>query len=258
LDDRVDAPDASREQLASLITRQRSILERLYNHQYLNSSTLSQFEWMLVSLITYDLDNRRRLQEFVRQMFAALEFDAQRRYRLSPRKSLETYSENLGKAYTNGLMIFAGSAASEYTNNLVYQAGVAAHYIHILRDFWVDLSLGYFNISQEEIVEFGWSIDSLRTVDLSPWVRRVIDKARESFEVGLVEIGRLRTMRYRFLGYAKSIQYILVMRQITLNGFELRDLQPLSKTDKFYMLCWALIAALRPGFATKSVKKIFN
>jgi phytoene/squalene synthetase len=173
LDDLIDAPSASSRTIESALKKQKELIAFLYQGQPPPELChLNPYELMLHNLIEHDKTKGGDLRDYLMDMFSALEFDTQRRYQLSSQDSLDKYSWSLGRAYTNALWVFT-SHQSVQINPLCYSAGYAAHQVHILRDFYIDLSLGYYNISFEELAAFGWSFNQLERTDIRPWVGKM-------------------------------------------------------------------------------------
>lgn len=246
LDDLVDAPNALNNLVRTMLDRQRDIISAMYEYEtqsiYL---ALNIYEQMLVELISYDRTNGQSLQTYITDMLGLLEFDAKRRYQLCKQKDLDDYSRSLGRAYTKVLQICTARGnflANNHEDNL---AGYAAHQAHILRDFYIDVPLGYFNISQEYMKSLGYTLEQLSSMeldqlDLRPWVRDTVSTGTRAFIQGLKAIKQIRNWRCRLLGYVTSAQYIYVLEKIKQNDYCLQRDYTASSIEKRRMLAWAL------------------
>jgi len=245
LDDVLDAPHQSNLTMREIISRQTELLANLYQSR--DVSLQNQAEEMLQLAIEYDVAHKNYLQNYIMEMFHALEFDAHRRYQSCSHSLLNEYSKNLGQSYTRVLQAFTHAPNTQFlaTDN-VYQAGIAAHQAHILRDFYNDIALGYYNISAEDMAKWGWSVNDLAEVDLHEWVQEIVTTAYSSFLTGLQGFSQVKNKRFRFLGYAMSIQYIFILETIQCDDYQLRRCYQPSNRDKGRMLLWALKATFLP------------
>jgi len=246
LDDMIDAPGAPSEAIQAVAASQKALFTALYEGLDLGTAPRNRPEEMLVQMVRFDRANGCRLRPFIADMFSALEFDAKRRYQTRSQCDLDIYSHALGRSYTNVLKVFTSPGSFSETNPLSHEAGFAAHQVHILRDLYVDLSLGYCNVSREDLATFRWKVEDLSRVDILPWVHATACKARAAFRRGLQGIAHIPNPRCRLLGYATSAHYMLVLDRLQLNGYNLATLPPVSAAAEGRSLVWALRATFCP------------
>jgi len=260
LDDLVDALDATKEVIQAIVEKQKTLIGKLYsNNIRINVYELNIYEQMLYYLVKHDITNDCYLHNYFMNMFHAIEFDSQRRYQVSPQTALDTYSNRLGGAYTRVLQAFTSwHQTKPQADDMVYYSGFAAHKAHILRDFYTDISLGYYNISKESLAEYGWSIDQLPYVDLRNWVYRTVKETYLAFRYGLDALKKVQNQRLRFLGYATCAQYIFVLEKIRRNDYHLRLSYKPSPFEKRRMFSWALKAAFHPNFEFNQIEEVFQ
>jgi phytoene/squalene synthetase len=251
LDDCIDAPGASSEAIQAVIARQRDLLNSLYQGKKSSMSVREDYEEMLVQILRYDCSHNYLLRTFVMDMFAALEFDARRRYHACSQGELDAYSLALGRSYTNVLQVFVDPKNPTSLNSLAHQAGFAAHQVHMLRDLYIDLALGYCNVSREDLDKFHWKVEDLPETDIHPWVVKTASKAFHAFQQGLQEIACISNPRCRLLGYATSAHYMLILKKLQSNGYHLTSLSPASKVAEGRGLAWALRATFNPRVISK-------
>jgi len=113
IDDVVDAPasnDVSSQsdgERISFIRRQRELVERLYRSE--RPGDLTPEEEIIADLIGHDRGENSRLESFIRNMFAIIEFDAYRKGRLISQQELTWYSNCLAKSVIDGIQYFVGN-----------------------------------------------------------------------------------------------------------------------------------------------------
>lgn len=249
LDDTIDSPNAVNKENQILIAKQKNI----FSHSYENGldfkfKNLNIYEQMLVFLITQDKANGSYLRDCIFDMLLGLEFDAQRRFKTSSHQALEKYSQRLGRSYTNVLQIFTMPTQNTYQTNQGVLAGYASHQVHILRDFYEDISLGYYNVSKRDLTEFGWSPNQLAHVNIRPWVYKNVQKACATFDQGLSELKNCANLRFKLLSYALSSRYIYILGKIIQNDFILLNSYAPSKTEKLFMVYWSLKSTFDKSF----------
>ena len=256
LDDRIDAPGALGEDIRAIAANQKALLIALYNGRDTNAAPRIAAEEMLAQMVRYDCMNGCRLRSFVMDMFGALEFDASRRYQVRSQRKLDAYSHALGRSYTDVLQAFAGMGGVGGTDSLAGVAGYAAHQVHILRDLYVDLSLGYCNISSEDLTRYQWTVQSLPHDDLRPWVDATARKAQAAFKRGLQGIALIRSPRCRLLGYATSAHYMIVLERLALNGYDVASMLPISKAAEGRSFAWSLRATFYSPTAASRIEAL--
>jgi phytoene/squalene synthetase len=200
----------------------------------------NDYENMLLIILEHDKRGNCYLQRHVLEMLSALQFDSKRRHQISSKDELDLYSTLLGRAYTNFILSFISRSVNG-KDSAVHLAGYAAHKAHILRDFYQDISMGYYNISNEELMKHGYLKDQLLSADLRPWVFDVVQESYENFKCGLKGIMQLEDLRCRFIGLLISVQYLYVLERIKCNDYVLGRIaiEPNTK-EKRYMFRWAL------------------
>jgi phytoene/squalene synthetase len=158
-------------------------------------------------------------------MLAALVWDTRRRGQFSDRSALQAYSLALGRAYTNALQAFVAQSHVYPDAPGRCAAGTAAHLVHLLRDFVQDWEAGYYNISRQEMAEFG--------LDAAPfdfegeafrnWVRVVAQRARGLFRDGQRYLDSLQVYRCKLLGYLYCVRYEILLDQIEHQGYRIAE-----------------------------------
>ena len=98
------------------------------------------------------------MEIYLRHMMRVMDFDVRRRGRLVTEGELSEYTRWLAIAVTEAMHYFIGNGASAPANDPTrYMAVSGAHILHMLRDTYVDLRAGYFNIPGEVLgAAFDW------------------------------------------------------------------------------------------------------
>ena len=143
-DDVIDVTAQTDEERLTFVQRQRDLIERLYSNSSVNG--LSPEEEIAAELIRNERGDSGRLQSFIRNMFAIIEFDAQRKGRLISQEELNWYTESLGKSVTDGLQYFIGNDHPYPITEDRNLASHGAHVSHLLRDMLSDTADGFINI----------------------------------------------------------------------------------------------------------------
>lgn len=147
-DDQVDDNLATKAQRVELVRRQKRIINSSYLRKEVEN--LLPEEQMIKEVIFSDKRTNPRLESFIRNFLAIIEFDAKRRGRRINPQELSWYTKTLGKAVTDCIEYFIGNK-SQYPDSVYkYRAATAAHITHILRDQEKDSLLGYFNVLPEK------------------------------------------------------------------------------------------------------------
>ena len=110
VDDIIDETPLSLEERTLFILSQRKLIDSLYKNE--KTLELSRGEQIISDLIKHDKEENSKLQSFIRNMFAIVEFDAHRKDELISVEQLEWYSNCLAKSVTDGLQYFIGNGHS--------------------------------------------------------------------------------------------------------------------------------------------------
>jgi phytoene/squalene synthetase len=202
VDDVVDQPTPADESAAavgeriSFIRRQRELIDRLYRNE--RPAGLIPEEKIIADLIGHDRGENSRLQSFIRNFLAIIEFDAQRRGRPISQRELTWYSSCLGKAVTDAIQYFIGNRHPYPGAGNQYLAATAAHITHMLRDMVEDTEEGYINIPDEYLSEHGIAPEDMDSPPMRAWVRGRVELARHHFREGKRYIDSLEVLRCKF------------------------------------------------------------
>lgn len=243
-DDWVDSPTISAEECQSFLCRQRNLLQRFYQGE--TPPGLCPEERIPAQLVTYDLAHGSEMRPAVFLMLECLEFDGIRRDQIVSQEQLSWYSEALGRSYTDSQQYFIGHGRAYPQGPDQYVAGTVAHHVHILRDFSLDLSEGYMNISREDIDAYHIDLAHINDVNFQRWVYDKVHAAREGFRVGKAYLDRLDVLRCKLVGYLYCLRYEAVLDVIEKrDNYYLRESYAMGKWGKLRFLGRALWICLR-------------
>jgi len=196
------------------------LIDRLYRNE--RPDDLTPEEEMAADLIRHDREGNGRLQSFIRNFLAILEFDAYRKGRLISQQELTWYSNCLGKSVTDGIQYFIGNGHPYPTTEDHYLAATAAHITHMLRDMVLDAADGYINIPREYLEAHGISPENVDSPSFRAWVRGRVEKARQYFREGKRYLDELDVLRCKIAGYWYCARFEGVLDTIERDGYILR------------------------------------
>ena len=219
-DDIVDLASRSSDERISFIRRQRELIERLYRNE--RPDDLTPEEEIVADLISRDRGENSRLQSFIRNFLAVLEFDAHRKGRLISQDELAWYSRCLGKSVTDGIQYFIGNGHPYPAAEDHYLAATAAHIAHMLRDMVLDIKDGYINIPCEYLEAHGISPEDVDSPAFRAWVRDRVEQARKYFREGKRYMHELDVLRCKIAAHWYCARFEGVLDAIERDGFVLR------------------------------------
>jgi phytoene/squalene synthetase len=213
LDDIIDQENISREAASRLVARQRSLTRAWYAGS--DPFPSNQFEALLQGAIEYDRMSEYRLHHMIHCFLSALAWDAERRHTIVTQQDLDRYSLHLGRAYAEGLLFGLGlnPVCSDYRGPRDL-CGTAAHLTHLLRDLFIDLELGYVNISSRDMERFCIDIADPELRGTKQWVMFTIERAHTLFLQGRRHRDGLPTMRARLVFDIACLRYLWTLKRI--------------------------------------------
>lgn len=220
VDDVIDVTSRSRAERKTFIGRQRKLIEKLYRKELMTNLSLE--EEIAVELIQHDREEEGRLQSFVENMFAIIEFDAHRKGQLISEKELEWYSESVSKSVTDGLQYFIGNGHPYPVTENRNSAAMGAHIAHLLRDMIPDMEDGFINIPQEYLQAQGIQPDEVASEPFRKWVEDRVALARNYFREGKKYLDQLEVLRCKIVGHWYCARFEGVLDTIERDGFLLR------------------------------------
>jgi phytoene/squalene synthetase len=219
-DDTLDVSSRTSEERISFITRQRQLIDRLYQND--RPDDLTPEENMVADLISHDRGGDGKLQSFIRNFLDILEFDAHRYGRPISQEELTWYANRLGKSVTDGIQYFVGNGYPYPVSKDQYLAATAAHITHMLRDMVLDVAQGYVNIPCEYLGEHGIRPEDLCAPALREWVRGRVEKARQYFHDGKRYLDSLEVLRCKIVGHWYCARFEGILDTIERDDYTLR------------------------------------
>lgn len=217
VDDVVDEVAQSRQERLRFMGRQRQLADHLYRGE--RPIELVPEEMMLVDLVA---GSGCRLQRYIDNFLAIIEFDADRRGRPITEAELGWYSETLGKAVTDAIECFIADDGGYPDTPARHLAATAAHVTHMLRDLVADLDEGYINVPLEYMAEHRFEVSDLACLPMRSWVMDRVELARRRFRVGKEYLDDLDDLRSKLAGYWYCARFEIVLDAIERDGYVLR------------------------------------
>jgi phytoene/squalene synthetase len=210
------------------LERQKSLLESCYRGESPRDVDIQ--ENMLVELVHHDQEKNNLLrqaqenglQSYLRNMMLVMDFDARRRGRVISLVELNEYTRWLAIAVTDNLQHFVGNSDYAPKDETRYLAVSAAHIIHMLRDTYVDMQAGYFNIPCDVLDANSIGPRDVHSDGYRAWVKGRVEQAREYFEAGKSYFARVQNLRHRLAGLAYISRFEWLLATIEREGYCLR------------------------------------
>jgi phytoene/squalene synthetase len=221
VDDIIDVLASTKSERVAFVKRQRDLMEGCYRNEPL--SELAKEEAILVELIKNDRRENSRLQSYIRNMMAIMEFDAHRKSRLIDQEELDWYSDCLGKAVMNALLYFVGNRSTYPASDFQYCAATAAHITHMLRDMVHDTSAGFFNIPREYLQAHQLDPGDFECAAYRSWVQERVNLARRLFQQGKRYIERVENLRCRIVGHWYCARFEIILDVIEHDNYLLKS-----------------------------------
>lgn len=221
IDDIVDIECRTQDERLAFIDRQNKLVASLYRGERPNG--LIPEEEILVDLIQNDIDKSFRLESFIHNFLAIIEFDAERKGRQITQFELDWYANTLGKAVTDGILYFVSNDYDYPGSEQRYLAATGAHITHMLRDFVEDYQAGYFNIPEGVIEQTNYKKSILTSNRMRTWVKSRVDLARQYFMDGKKYLDKLPLLRSRIVGYWYCARFEHLLKVIEQDDYVLQD-----------------------------------
>ena len=220
VDDVLDADSGSGSKRRAFIERQKSLLEKCYQGEL--PSDVNIHEKLLVELVQDDQEKNSSLEAYLRNMMLVMDFDTGRRGRFISQAELNEYTRWLAIGVTECLHYFIGHGSFSPHDESRYLAVSAAHIIHMLRDTFDDLQLGYYNIPREVLEANHIRPQDVQNEAYRAWVKSRVQLAREYFNSGHEYFARVQSWRGRMAGTAYIARFEWLLDTIVREGYLLR------------------------------------
>ena len=220
VDDTLDAEPNSAQDRITFLDRQKSLLEKCYQHESVQDATME--ERMLIELVQHDHEKNSGLQSYLHNMMHVMEFDAKRRGRLISQAELNEYTRWLASAVTEAMHYFIGHGEYSPHDETRYLAVTGAHITHMLRDTFDDEQAGYYNIPREVLEAGHMQPHDTQNKAYRDWVRGRVQLAREYFKAGRDYLARVGNPRCRLAGLAYTARFEWLLDTIEQENYTLR------------------------------------
>lgn len=220
-DDVVDTSSYSREEKASFVDRQADLIERFSRMEHVPG--LAPEEEILAGLVARDSHANGGLQSFLRNMIAAIQFDAHRNGRVIDEKELDWYTERVAQSVTDGGEYFIRHSTPDPKGVDRLMAVRACHISHLLRDMMIDIPQGFINIPREYLESNGIGPGDVGADAYRAWVRGRVKLARVYFSAGKRYYDRVDVLRVRLAVRWYCARFEEVLERIERDGFILRE-----------------------------------
>jgi phytoene/squalene synthetase len=246
VDDIVDAALGSSTERSAFLERQKALLDNCYQGE-LMSNPIAE-EKMLIQLVQHDHEKNSGLQIYLRNMMKVMEFDAERRGTLISEAELEEYTRCLASAVTEAIHYFIGHGSYSPHNETRYLAVTGAHIVHMLRDAYEDLHMGYYNVPCEVLEAAHIQPHAIQSKAYCEWVRSRVQLARKYFNAGREYIAQVENTRCRLAGFAYMARFEWLLHTIEREAYVLRPEYTERKSlgTKCQMGWMALLSMINP------------
>ena len=123
---------------------------------------------------------------------------------------------------TEAMHYFIGHSDYAPHNESRYLAVAGAHIVHMLRDAYEDLQMGYYNIPREVLEAGKIQPQDIQSTPYREWVRSRILLAGRYFRTGKSYIAQLANLRCRWAGFAYVARFEWLLNTIEQEAYVLR------------------------------------
>ena len=216
--------DVDRAERARFLDRQKALLAACLRGA--ETGEVDRHEAMLVELIRHAGASDPRLGAYLRSMMLVMEFDVGRRGRNISQQELDDYTRSHAIADTEAMHYFIGNGAAAPDDETRYMAVRGAHIVHMLRDTFVDVRAGYFNVPREILEGYSIGPEDVRCDAYRAWVRDRVRLARTSFDAGKTYFAGLHSRRHRLAGLLYMARFEWLIDTLERNRFTLQAEYP--------------------------------
>ena len=182
----------------------------------------SRQEAMLLELVRNADASGAGVEIYLRHMMRVMDFDLRRRGRLVTEGELSNYTQWLAIAVTEAMHHFIGNGVGPPNDPRRYMAVSGAHILHMLRDTYVDLRAGYWNIPGEVLERHSIGPEDVHSDAYRQWVEARVRLASTYFEDGKAYLARVGNVRHRLAGLAYIARFEWLIEMLKRDDFRLR------------------------------------
>ena len=152
-----------------------------------------------------------------------MDFDTRHRGRFISQVELNEYTRWLAMAVMEAIHYFIGHDDFSPHDDTRYLAVSGAHIVHMLRDTFDDMKLGYYNIPREVLESNCLSPQEIQSDAYRAWVKSRVLLARQYFQAGKDYFARVQNPRCRLACYAYIARFEWLLDTIEREGYRLRS-----------------------------------
>lgn len=220
VDDVLDGESISSEERGAFLARQKSLLEQCFRGDTPQDANIQ--ENMLVELVQHNQEKNSGLHLYLRNMMQVMDLDARRRDRLITQFELNEYTRWLATAVMEAIHYFIGHDDFSPADETRYLAVAGAHIVHMLRDTFDDIQLGYYNIPREVLETNQIGLQDVQSDAYRSWVKSRVQLARAYFKAGKDYLLRVENLRCRLACYAYIARFEWLLDTIEKENYQLR------------------------------------
>jgi phytoene/squalene synthetase len=252
VDDTLDAESISGLERIDFLNRQESLLEKCYRGEVPRDTNIQ--EKMLLELIEHDQEKNSGLQLYLHNMMQVMDFDVMRRGRLISQVELNEYTRWLATAVMECIHYFIGHDDFSPHHETRYLAVSGAHIVHLLRDTFEDMQLGYYNIPSEILKENHIRMQDIAIDAYRAWVKSRVQLARKYFQAGKEYFARVENPRCRLACFAYIARFEWLLDTIEREGYLLRPQYDERKSiSTGLLMSWLTLSSLFNSRAVSAV-----
>lgn len=222
VDDTLDAESIPGPERIAFLKRQQLLLGKCYRNDV--PRDVSMQERMLIELVQRDRETTSGVQVYLRNMMQVMDFDVRRRGRLISEGELNDYTRWLATAVMECIHYFIGHDDFSPHDQTRYLAVSGAHIMHMLRDTFDDLQIGYYNVPREVLEANHITPRDVQSEAYRAWVKSRIFLARECFKAGKEYFARVQNLRCRLACFAYIARFEWLLDTIEQENYLLRSM----------------------------------
>jgi len=220
VDDTLDADSISGPERIAFLERQKSLLEKCYRGEVFRDANIQ--EKMLVELIQHDHEKNSGLRSYLNNMMQVMDFDVKRRDKFISQVELNEYTRWLATAVMEAIHYFIGHDDFSPHDETRYLAVAGAHIVHMLRDTFDDIQLGYYNVPREVLETNHIGPQDVHSEAYRAWVKSRVQLAREYFRAGKDYFARVENLRCRLACFAYIARFEWLLDTLEGEDYRLR------------------------------------
>jgi len=214
VDDYIDYSNDNVQKKRSFLDYQKKVLTDLYSAKKVMLGNI--YERLVNEVIDFDLRNGGGLRGIILLMFSIFYFDLRRYKRFPDKKEFLEYSERIAIASQRGMRYFLQD--KNLDKDVDISTALGSHYLHLVRDFVIDLKYGYYNISGQEKEEYNVDIEKVNDENFRRWVKHRVKIVENMFRKSSV-VSRNVNIKCRLMQKLYLLRYKRVISKIKRDNY---------------------------------------